>query len=436
MAEYYDVSLVSDAVSAWDAIPTYVPDVILINCRLSDGDGYAFCARVKSNPDFGHTPVIMVASSNGEVDWQRAYSCFADDIQELPLDFPILHPRLQSLMRSKASLDEMRLRTKTSATLGLSEPHSPFHGKSQSERGKVALVECCIDDCDELVFVLKDEFGFIIEQHGYNAQPAIDSDCSTLVIMATSLGNKSLKLLADLRGSPRHRNKTILFACHKFDRTIARKAFDLGANDVLFAPFNTTEFALRARALINHAQHQESLRASFDKSLELATIDPLTGLYNRRYAMRYLEKALERSRTAESNLIAMSLDLDQFKQINDRYGHGMGDTVLNDFAQRLRANLRGIDMIARMGGEEFLVIIPRISNQRAEFLAERLRAVISEKPFLDADSGQKAVVTVSIGMAQASMEDDPQDLLNRADRALYQSKQAGRDKVTFGIKAA
>ena len=436
MAEYYDVQLVSDAKSAWAAIPTYVPDVILINCRLSDGDGYAFCARIKSHADFGHTPVIMVASSNQEVDWQRAYSCFADDIQELPLDFPILHPRLQSLLRSKASLDEMRLRAKTSATLGLSEPNGVFLGKPVAGATHIALIGDTLEDTNNLAFALAQDFGILTEQIAFQDAEPIETTCNTLVVMATSLETKALKLLAELRGSPIHRNKTILFATNHIEKITARKAFDLGANDVVFEPFHPTEFALRVRALLTHAQHQQSLQTSFDKSLQMAAIDPLTGLYNRRYAMRYLDTALEQARATGTNLIAMALDLDQFKQVNDLHGHGMGDTVLNTFAKRLRSNLRGVDMIARMGGEEFLVIIPRITNRRAQFLAERLRSIISEQPFLDPLSTKTAQVTVSIGMAQALPEDKAQALLDRADDALYQSKKSGRDQVTFQVQAA
>jgi two-component system cell cycle response regulator len=132
----------------------------------------------------------------------------------------------------------------------------------------------------------------------------------------------------------------------------------------------------------------------------------------------------------------MMFDIDQFKLINDRYGHSMGDFVLSVFAQRLKTNLRGVDLIARMGGEEFLVVIPRVSNERAQHLAERLRAVVAETPFIDPQSTKRANVTVSIGLAAALPVDNACKLLDRADIALYKSKSSGRDQVTFHSQAA
>ena len=149
--------------------------------------------------------------------------------------------------------------------------------------------------------------------------------------MADTLGPNALKLLSDLRGSPQHRHKTILYACSENRRRDARKAFELGANDIIFSPFEINELALRTRALANHASSQKSMQDTFDKSLQLAAIDPLTGLHNRRYAMQYLTTALDQAQKTDTNLIAMMFDIDQFKLLNDRYGHSMGDFVLSVF---------------------------------------------------------------------------------------------------------
>ncbi len=177
------------------------------------------------------------------------------------------------------------------------------------------------------------------------------------------------------------------------------------------------------------------LRESMSDSLRLAMVDPLTGLFNRRYAEQYLNKAITRANDTGRNLFVMMLDLDNFKTINDRFGHAAGDRVLKTVAERLQGNLRGLDLVARVGGEEYLVVIADISKEKALEIAQRIRSVIGKAGF---DVGAMQMpVTISIGIAQS----DPQKcneaaLLEAADRALYRSKDQGRDTVTFAAEAA
>jgi len=159
-----------------------------------------------------------------------------------------------------------------------------------------------------------------------------------------------------------------------------------------------------------------------------ATTDELTGISNRRHFFMQAERELSRARRFDRPLAAMMLDLDHFKSINDTYGHAVGDEVLQGFVKRALESLRISDVIGRLGGEEFAVIMPETPLAAAEAAAERLRAHLAERPII---AGREAIaVTVSVGVASFGKDDKSIDaFLNRADKALYRAKNCGRNRV-------
>lgn len=159
----------------------------------------------------------------------------------------------------------------------------------------------------------------------------------------------------------------------------------------------------------------------------LATTDSLTNLPNRRGFELHVEQALQEAQRDSSPLCAVMLDLDNFKQINDRHGHLAGDEVLRSFAERLRAALRQSDILCRWGGEEFILLLKNTDRHAAHELAEKLRQHCADQRYpMD---GEALQVTVSLGLSQWQPGEALHDLLGRTDRALYRAKQAGRDRV-------
>jgi diguanylate cyclase (GGDEF)-like protein len=159
-----------------------------------------------------------------------------------------------------------------------------------------------------------------------------------------------------------------------------------------------------------------------------ATTDELTGISNRRHFFMQAERELGRAQRFGRPLSAMMLDLDHFKKINDTHGHAVGDGVLQTFVKRALESLRQSDVIGRLGGEEFAVIMPETAHAAAEAAAERLRAHVAEKPLI---ADREAVqATVSVGVATFHTQDTSIDkLLHRADQALYRAKNNGRNRV-------
>jgi two-component system cell cycle response regulator len=171
------------------------------------------------------------------------------------------------------------------------------------------------------------------------------------------------------------------------------------------------------------------LRAKLDEGMEQAVTDALTGLHNRRYMEGHLATLVQQAIQAGRALSVVIADIDYFKSVNDTYGHDAGDAVLREFAARLRRNTRGIDLACRLGGEEFVVIMPDTELSRAVPAAERVRACIEAEPF-QINSTTQLRVTASVGIATLERKDDtPETLFKRADTALYTAKRNGRNRV-------
>jgi diguanylate cyclase (GGDEF)-like protein len=165
------------------------------------------------------------------------------------------------------------------------------------------------------------------------------------------------------------------------------------------------------RQLLEKQDHYGILR-------NLAMIDPLTGLYNRRFAEQRLAAEVARSERRGHPLTVLTLDLDNFKEINDTYGHPAGDQVLQEFASRLNKVIRGSDLAVRLGGDEFLVVLPECTLDQLKLVLERLSSFELDW------QGQKIPVNFSAGWKDYEMGDRPEEMLARADQALYTSKRA------------
>jgi len=206
-------------------------------------------------------------------------------------------------------------------------------------------------------------------------------------------------------------------------------------NDYVPRPVDPGELAARTRTQIRRKRYADYLRQTVEASLEMAAADPLTGLHNRRYLETHLGALLGQTRQDRLPLCATILDLDNFKSVNDRHGHGAGDQVLQTFAARAKRIIRGTDILCRLGGDEFVIIMPGTSLRTGYGIAEEIRAATASETFALTPGGREILVTVSAGLAE-SADDSQSGLLRRADMALYRSKQDGRDRVSVDCAGA
>ncbi|HEY9854406.1 MAG TPA: diguanylate cyclase, partial [Stenomitos sp.] len=199
------------------------------------------------------------------------------------------------------------------------------------------------------------------------------------------------------------------------------------ADDVWVQPETPAELHARLELLRARLAREERLRRERDCLWELAYHDHLTGLPNRRFLDSALTDALVSARAHDRPLSVLLFDVDRFKGINDRWGHAVGDRVLQEIAAVLRRTSRRHDVIGRYGGEEFLYLLPGHRLEAAVVQAERVRAELAKHPFTAPD--ESVCLTVSVGAAEAGADDTPVSLLARADQLLYEAKRTGRNRI-------
>jgi diguanylate cyclase (GGDEF)-like protein len=221
----------------------------------------------------------------------------------------------------------------------------------------------------------------------------------------------------------------IIMLTGRDERELKIKGLNFGACDYLTKPFDIGELVARVKVQLKVKALQDDLKRSNELLRELSDTDPLTRLHNRRYLTKFLDCELTRTMRTGERLSLIMLDIDNFKKVNDTYGHQNGDTVLSAVADAIRKGRRCYDIAARYGGEEFVILLPGTSLRGGITVAEQLRSIVQAiyfEPPLD-----KLAITISAGVSAfpAACVDDADSLIKEADKALYRAKKNGRNRV-------
>ena len=431
-AEYFDVVTAGSGAEALRVIGEQPPDIILLDVMMPEMDGFEVCRRIKADTATAHIPVVMVTALSDSSDRVRGLEAGADDFLTKPVNDLALFARVRSLVRLKTVMDEWRLREETCGKFDLLSASSQAEA-DDGNNADVLLVESPGPTADRMIETLQGSDDRVTLVHNsVDALAACRSRSFDLLVISLSInGEDGLRLCSHLRSQEETRQVPILLVIDDFDTPRLVKGFDIGANDYLIRPVDINELVARARTQIKRRRYQDRLRSNYERSLSLALTDSLTGLYNRRYTVRHLDGLMSRTRDNGKPVSVLLFDIDHFKSVNDTYGHAAGDMVLQTIGQRASANLRGTDMVARFGGEEFVVVMSDTPRDLAAMVAERIRERIATEPITLSDGGSAAItVTVSIGVATSGGGDTtPDDILRRADAAMYRAKADGRNRI-------
>jgi diguanylate cyclase (GGDEF)-like protein len=257
----------------------------------------------------------------------------------------------------------------------------------------------------------------------------LTTDADAVVCDLEMPGFDGEKLLLAIRTKASSRDIPFIFATGSTDIERRVRLLEGGAQDVILKPFHPRELIARLRAHLLFRELQRDLSERNTALQEISTTDPLTKLKNRRYADEALELEFVRANRHKASFSILMIDLDFFKRINDEYGHPAGDAVLVEAAARILRVLRSSDVAARIGGEEFLIILANVGAEGAAIAAERWRSAISNNPFT-LPNGDQIEITASLGAATFSPEySSVAEFVESVDAALYRAKENGRNRV-------
>ena len=290
---------------------------------------------------------------------------------------------------------------------------------------RILVVDDVPANVEILSFHLEDEGYEVIEaQSGEQALGILQSsekeiDLILLDVMMPVMSG--LDVLAQVKRNPETDNIPVILVTANADDQNVAEGLDMGAFDYIIKPYSLVVLLARVRAALREKERQDLLE-------KWATTDPLTELYNRRHFFDLADRELERSRRLKSELSFIMLDIDLFKQVNDKYGHLTGDNALILLSGILKDALRKVDFCCRFGGEEFVLCLPDTPSQGAWEVAERIRTQVACTP-LPTQNNQEIYIQVSLGIASSKREHSVEVILKRADEALYQAKESGRNQT-------
>ncbi len=444
-AAFYDPVLASDGASCLVMAVDLRPDLILLDLNLPDMTGHDVLRRLRLDARTRDIPVIVLTAARQSEVRLAAFSAGADDVIVKPAGDAVLLARVRNLLRAQSGVDfsvEGGL-DHSLGSQGFAEQATGFEPCAI-----VAVVAGRIDHAqrlkhdlagvlnDRLVALSRSQALAEATQHTPGGAGVPD------VFIVQDDGSDAagvLRLLSELKSHQATRHSAVCVLGRSGDGDEAAIAFDLGADDVVGSDVSAAELALRTQSLLRRKRQGDRQRARIEDSLRLAMIDPLTGLHNRRFATPQLAAIAARAARTGTSFAVMVIDLDRFKLVNDQHGHAAGDQVLVEVSRRLTADLRSSDLLARIGGEEFLVALPDATMADARRVAQRLCEAVEERP-VRLTSGLGLSVTVSIGVAVSGGPGGQPMLIDHvveaADLALLESKGSGRNQVTLRLSAA
>lgn len=431
-SEYFDVLTAFSGPEALDVISREHPDIILLDVMMPGMDGFEVCRRIKGDPTTAHIPVVMVTALDQPSDRVAGLEAGADDFLTKPVQDLALFARVRSLVRLKVMMDELRNREATGANLGWENEEEGMVEVDVPTDGAILIVDeqervmeriaRALDDVGDLTFIAGGDDA---------AERAREKNFDLIIVSLTMRNTDGLRVCSKLRSFEETRHVPILVMVDDGNTKLLVRALEMGVNDYVVRPVDRMEFLARVKTQLKRKRYADKLWENFHLSMQLATTDAVTGLYNRHYLTSHMETRLQAAQSSGKPLSVLMMDIDHFKAVNDTYGHAVGDLVLKEFANRVAKNIRGVDLAARYGGEEFVVMMPETPTDWAYMIGDRLRQEVCENLFEVGLSSGPINVTVSIGVATSEEGQSPSQLLEEADKALYAAKSGGRNKVVI-----
>jgi two-component system cell cycle response regulator len=436
-AARYEVVTAETGTEALEIARAGKVDLIIMDMMMEGMNGAEVCVALRADPATAAIPIILVTAGDDPEARMEGLAAGADDFLTKPVDDIAILARVRSLLRNRE--EERRVESQSGALMGpgqfcCGEPAQAGYAIAPGrECGRIALLAggdtmWMISQRNMLRKSIADEV-FVLGRDAALALEEEDAPDVFLIEADRSVPNGGLRLMAELRSRAATRHAAVIVVLPAGDSERAATALDLGAADVVYRPCPGAEIAMRLRTQLARKKRADRMRETLEAGLRMAMIDPLTGLHNRRYGLNHLEQVATRCRAQGLRAGIVLVDVDHFKSVNDDHGHQAGDLVLATVAKILSDHLREEDMVFRIGGEEFLAVLPGCAHDEAQRIAERLRGAVA-RAHIPLESGIHVGVTISLGIGMlGGGQDAARRALAMTDRALYAAKGAGRNRV-------
>ena len=431
----YDTILAEDGYTAVEKAKTELPDLILLDIMMPGLDGYEVTERLKENPNTKDIPIILITALEDPEDKVKGLECGADEFLNKPVNTAELKARVKSLLRLRLYKDQLKSRKQSQQMLTETKDI-----EDQSEKRVNLPTILLVEDDEKDVRLIQnylqgETYRMTVANSGEEALSFVLRQKIDLILLDILLPNMDgFEVVSRLKESETAKNIQIVAITNLQDIQSKIKGIELGADDYLIKPINKHELKARVRALIKKKAYLDTLHDSYETAVHSAITDKLTGLYNRAFFGHFLGLELKRADRQKVPVSLIMMDIDDFKQCNDNFGHLVGDELLRELGKIIKSSVREIDLAARYGGEEFALVLPNTDKSGAIIVAERIRKTVSEHVFLPGTGtvlpAQKICVSsgVSVYPQEATTEED---LIRKADEMLYEAKNQGKDRVCF-----
>ena len=406
------------------------PDAVIIDLMMPQINGIQLCRQMKLDELTRHIPVVIVTAVNDRDMMLKALDSGADDFLQKPVDPAALKCRLRNLVWTKRILDELREQSP------LTTPGDLTVDALDADTTDRPARILCVDPRELMILRLRQAYGdgqdAVWIKNREEALAALDAEPGAFDLVVVGLDGPSgplLDFINELRQRELHAGIPIMAVARAGDSRAVREALERGANDFINNPFESHELLLRSHTLVRRWRSLQLLKSNAQRLRDVASRDALTGAFNRHFLDQMSARLVEDALGKANSLAIVLLDIDHFKKVNDTYGHDAGDTVLKTFTSLVQKQLRVSDVFFRLGGEEFIAVLPGADAAVAFAVAERLRTGVEATPF-ELPDGREIAVTTSLGIAMLEGESDTmQQLVKRADQALYRAKREGRNQT-------
>ncbi len=401
----FNARTASDGMQGLKLASELLPDLILVDVEMPVMDGFEFCRKLSKEPAINHIPTIVISGTIDEAQFRKGFRAGAIDFLQKPVSQPAL----------AAIIESVSVKGNTSSS-GTTVILSKDHTLSSILNKTLNFLNSSINICATFE-----------ELETYLCVTTPD-----IIILDLSENEDKLNVCMRTRIIIGSDSPVIIAVAEETDRDIMFQCFKYGATEFIIKPFGRDEVKARIENHIKLKRLQDEL-VQKNRILEsLAYKDKLTGLMNRRYFDKALKDEIAKAQSGNTHLSFLMIDLDNFKQVNDVYGHDTGDEVLKEIAAIIIDNVQGNAVSCRYGGEEFCIIYPDTSLAHAIKNSEKIKRFCSLKPI----SSHRIFQTISGGMSSFPETSSAEDLVSDADKCLYKAKKAGKNRIITNIKTS